>query len=93
MSVQTAFWTRNDGSEVIENGYFQSKNALSKVKGKGVRAGRPCCRKACSPGRSRALPGERPNGLQDPLLTLKYHATRGQEDLSARFLRFVRPMC
>ncbi|WP_165072719.1 phage tail protein, partial [Desulfovibrio sp. ZJ200] len=29
MSVQTAFWTRNDGSEVIENEYFQSKNALT----------------------------------------------------------------
>ncbi len=28
MSVQTAFWTRNDGSELIENGYFQSKNTL-----------------------------------------------------------------
>ncbi|WP_206215175.1 hypothetical protein [Desulfovibrio sp. ZJ200] len=27
MSVQNAVRTRNDGSEVIENEYFQSKNA------------------------------------------------------------------
>ncbi len=82
MSVQTAFWTRNDGSEVIENGYFQSKNALSKAKEEGVRAG--------SEPRSSGSLAER---LAGSFAQLKYHATRGQEDLSARFLRFVRPMC